>query len=133
MVLPVIARRVYGDTAHLVVRHPDGSRAHIPEWMTSPEVAVFNPRDRVVIPVRNLRDLRSTLDVLLSSFSNDSVDGGGHAKTASVQSTESVSGESARGSARSDRASEALAIAAQPIVGSRVRRKPRKAQHGERS
>ena len=133
MVLPVIARRVYGDTALLVVRHPDGSRAHIPEWMTSTEVAVFSPRDRVVIPVRNLRDLRSTLDVLLSSFSNDSVDGGGHAKTTCVQSTGSVSSKSTSDSAGSDRASEALAIAAQPIVGSRVRRKPRKAQHGERS
>jgi hypothetical protein len=133
MVLPVIARRVYGDTALLVVRHPDGSRAHIPEWMTSTEVAVFSPRDRVVIPVRNLRDLRSAIDVLLSSFSNDSVDGGGHAKPRCVQSSESVSSESARGSASSDRASEALAIAAQPIVGSRVRRKPRKAQQGERS
>src|SRR5262245_47461663 len=131
MVLPVIARRVYGDTALLVVRHPDGSRAHIPEWMTSTEVAVFSPRDRVVIPVRNLRDLRSAIDVLLSSFSNDSVDGGGHAKTTFVQSTESVSSDSARGSA--DRASEALAIAAQPVVGGRVRRKSRKAQHGERS
>jgi hypothetical protein len=95
MVLPVIARRVYGDTALLVVRHPDGSRAHIPEWMTSTEVAVFSPRDRVVISVRNLRDLRSALDVLLSSFSSDSVDGGGHGKTTCVQSTESVSSESA--------------------------------------
>jgi hypothetical protein len=33
--------------------------------MTGTEAAVFSLRDRVVIPVRNLRDLRSTLDVLL--------------------------------------------------------------------
>jgi hypothetical protein len=133
LVLPVRARRVYRDTALLVVNHPDGSLSHIPEWMTRPEAAVFNPCDRVVIPVRNLRDLRSTLDVLLSSFSSDSVDGGGHAKTASVQSNGFVSSEPARGSASSDRAREAPAIAAQPIVGSRVRRKHRKAQQGERS
>src|SRR5262245_31539411 len=78
-------------TALLIVNHPDGSLRHVPEWMARPEAAVFSPRDRVVIPVRNLRDLRSTLDVLLSSFSSDSVDGGGHAKTASVPSTGSVS------------------------------------------
>jgi len=35
--------------------------------MARPEAAVFSPRDRVVIPVRNLRDLRSAIDVLLSS------------------------------------------------------------------
>ena len=61
MVLPVRARRVYRDTALLVVRHPDGSLGHIPEWMTKPEAIAFSLRDRVVIPVRNLRDLRSTL------------------------------------------------------------------------
>ena len=133
MVVPVIARKVYRDTAILVVRHPDGSLGYVPEWMTSPEAAAFSPRKLVVIPVRNLRDLRSTLDVLLSSFSSDSVDGGGNAKTTCRQSTGSVSSESARGSASSDRASEALAIAAHPIVRSRVRRKSRKAQHGERS
>src|SRR5262245_28383486 len=133
MVLPVRARRIYRDTVLLVVNLPDGSLSHIPEWMARPEVAVFSPRDLLVIPVRNLLDLRSTLDVLLSSFSSDSVDGGRHAKTASVQATGSVSSESARGSASSDRAREALAIAAQPIVGSRVRRKHRKAHQGERS
>src|SRR5215471_11806331 len=133
MVLPVRARRAYRDTALLVVNHSDGSLSHIPEWMTRPEAAEFSPRDRVVMPVRNLRDLRSTLDVLLSSFSSDSVDGGGHAKTASVQSTRSVSSKSTSDLAGSDRASEAPAIAAQPIVGSPVRRKRRKAHQGERS
>src|SRR5262245_31539410 len=101
MVLPVRARRVYRDTALLIVNHPDGSLRHVPEWMARPEAAVFSPRDRVVIPVRNLRDLRSTLDVLLSSFSSDSVDGGGHATTASVPSTGSVSSRSIRPSSLS--------------------------------
>jgi hypothetical protein len=39
--------------------------------MTRLEAVAFSLRNPVVIPVRNLRDLRSTLDVLLSSFSND--------------------------------------------------------------
>ena len=105
MVLPVRARRVYRDTALLIVRHPDGSLSHVPEWMTSPEAAVFSPRSLVVIPVRNLRDLRNTLDAL-SSFSSDSDDGGGRGNTTCRQSTKSVS---TGGSAGSARASEALA------------------------
>ena len=72
MVLRVSARRVYRDTAILVVHHPDGSLGYVPEWMTSPEAAAFSPRKLVVIPVRNLRDLRNTLDVLLTSFFGDS-------------------------------------------------------------
>jgi|SRR4030095_3256455 hypothetical protein len=58
----------------------NGGISHVPEWMTSPEAAVFSPRDLVVIPVRNLRDLRNTLDAL-SSFSSDSDDGGGRGNT----------------------------------------------------
>src|SRR4029434_9192621 len=97
----------------------NGGISHVPEWMTSPEAAVFSPRDLVVIPVRNLRDLRNTLDAL-SSFSSDSDDGGGRGNTTCRQSTKSVS---TGGSAGSARASEALAIAAQLVVGGRVRRK----------
>jgi hypothetical protein len=130
MVLPVRARRVYRDTALLIVRHPDGSLSHVPEWMTSPEAAVFSPRSLVVLPVRNLRDLRNTLDALLSSFSSDSDDGGGRGNTTCRQSTKSVSTGDSAGSAR---ASEALAIAAQPVVGGRVRRKHGKSYQGERS
>jgi hypothetical protein len=133
MVVPVSARKVYRDTAILVVRHPDGSLGYVPEWMTSPEAAAFSPRKLVVIPVRNLRDLRSTLDVLLSSFSSDSVDGGGNAKTTCRQSTESVSTGPTDHPSGGAGASEAPAIAAQPVVGGRVRRKHRKVKYGERS
>jgi hypothetical protein len=42
--------------------------------MTSTEAAVFSPRNRVVIPVRNLRDLRSTLDVLASATERAAAD-----------------------------------------------------------
>lgn len=40
--------------------------------MTRAEAGAFSLRNLVMIPVRNLRDLRNTLDVFLSSLSSDS-------------------------------------------------------------
>jgi len=49
----------------LTVSLPHGAALSIPEWMTRPEAATLGLQSSPVLPARALRDLRTTLDILL--------------------------------------------------------------------
>ena len=80
MALPVIACKVHRDVVVLLVDLPDSTLA-IPEWMARPEAAALGVRSPPLVPLQHLRELRITLDSLLSSLSDDSISGGGDEAT----------------------------------------------------
>src|SRR5215471_9166817 len=51
-------------------------RLALPEWMARPEAAALGVRSPPLVPLQHLRELRITLDSLLSSLSDDSSSGG---------------------------------------------------------
>ena len=95
MALPVTACKVHRNVIVLLVGLPDSTLA-IPEWMARPEAAALGLRSPPLIPVQHLRELRITLDSLLSSLSDDSISGGGHEATTGFRSTDFTSTEPTR-------------------------------------
>jgi hypothetical protein len=91
MALPVTACKVHRDVVVLIVDLPDSTLA-IPEWMARPEAAALGVRSPPLVPLQHLRELRITLDSLLSSLS-DSISGGGDEATTYFRSTDFSSTE----------------------------------------
>ena len=57
-------RRARGQTI-LIVRHPDRTQLHLPEWMTRPDAALLEVRELPRISLRALSDLRDLIAPLL--------------------------------------------------------------------
>src|SRR6516165_7230079 len=91
MARPVTACKVHRDVVVLIVDLPDSTLA-IPEWMARPEAAALGVRSPPLVPLQHLRELRITLDSLLSSLS-DSIRGGGDEATTCYRSTDLSSTE----------------------------------------
>src|ERR1700693_291418 len=91
MALPVTACKVHRDVVVLMVDLPDSTLA-TPEWMARPEAAALGVRSPPLVPLQHLRELRITLDSLLSSLS-DSIRGGGDEATTCFRSTDFSSTE----------------------------------------
>ena len=61
----------------LVVQQPDGTLAHVPEWMCAPTAAHASIRDGARFPLAVLQELRIAADAALASLSGGN-DGRGH-------------------------------------------------------
>ncbi|MYA96314.1 MAG: hypothetical protein F4X91_07890 [Nitrospinae bacterium] len=49
----------------VIIRHPDGTQMHVPEWMTRPDAALLEVRDVPRISLRALGELRNLIDTFL--------------------------------------------------------------------
>ena len=56
----VVRRHGFRGVTMLVVRQPDGTLTHVPEWMTLPAAGDADIRDTPRFPLAVLRDLRLT-------------------------------------------------------------------------
>jgi hypothetical protein len=130
--LPVIGRNVHRGVRVLTVRLPHGAALSIPEWMTRPEAAAFGLRSSPVLPARTLQHLRTTLDILLSSPSDESSRGGSYGATTCLQSTDSDPAEATRHSATGEGAKPSRAVDTKSIVGDCVQRNHAQVRGGER-
>jgi hypothetical protein len=65
----VLLRHRFRGAIMFVVRQTDGTQAQIPVWMCAAEAAAMAVRDQPRLSLAGLRDLRFTLDTLLSSLS----------------------------------------------------------------
>ena len=64
----VSGRNSFRGVGMLVVRQPDGTLAHLPEWMSQPEAALLSITDEMPrLSVLVLAGLRATLDAVLAS------------------------------------------------------------------
>ena len=131
MALPVTACKVHRNVVVLLVGLPDSTLA-IPEWMARPEAAALGLRSPPLIPVQHLRELRITLDGLLSSLSDDSISGGGHEATTGFRSTDFASTEPTRSCVARIGARRARAIGPENAVGDCVKRNHVLLKRGER-
>src|SRR6516165_9626397 len=125
MALPVTACKVHRDVVVLIVDLPD-STLEIPEWMAQPEAAALGVRSPPLVPLQHLRELRITLDSLLSSLS-DSITGGGDEATTCFRSTEPTQFRVARNGTR-----HARTIGPENAVGDFVQRSRAHFKQGER-
>ena len=66
LTLPLIGRTHYHDEHFLIVRQPDGTHLHVPEWMTHPESAGGAHHWPPRLPLASLTALRSAVDGVLS-------------------------------------------------------------------
>ena len=96
LTLPVTARNTYHGVRALTVSLPDGAALSIPEWMTRSDAATFTLQNSPVLPARALRDLRITLDIILSLPSDESASGGSYGATTCLRSTDSDPTEATR-------------------------------------
>ncbi len=96
--IAVMGRVVFRDRTVLVVRQPDGTLAHLPEWMIRPEAARFNVRDGPRFPLRTLATLRVVVDSILLTLTEAATGGSGDATTTASGTTGSVrTGQSSAG------------------------------------
>src|SRR5262249_5815151 len=116
----------------LTVSLPDGAALSIPEWMTRPDAATFGLQNSPVLPARALRDLRITLNILLSLPSDESARGGSYGATTYLRSTDSDPTEATRLSATREGAKSSRAVDAKPIVGDCVQQNHGHVRGGER-
>ena len=100
--------------------------------MTRPEAAAFGLQSSPVLPVQTLRDLRTTLDILLSLPSDESVSGGSYEAATCLRSTDAEPTERTRPSVAREGAKRAGAVGAEPIVGDRTQGNHRHVRGGER-
>src|SRR5215468_3985199 len=132
LTLPVTARNIHRGVRALTVSLPDGAALSIPEWMTRPEAATFTLKSSPVLPARALRDLRITLDTLLSLLSDESASGGSYGATTCLRSTDSDQTEAARPSATGEGAKSSRTVGAESIVGDCVQQNHGHGRRGER-
>ena len=132
LTLPVTARNIHRGVRALTVSLPDGAALSIPEWMTQPDAATFGLQNSPVLPARALRDLRITLDILLSLPSDESANGGSYWATTYLRSTDSDPTEATRLSATGEGAKSARAVGAESIVGDCVQQNRGNVRRGER-
>lgn len=73
----VFRRHSFRGLTMLVVRQPDGTLAHVPEWMCAPTAAEAAIRDGARFPLEVLQELRTAADAALAFLSGCN-DGRGH-------------------------------------------------------
>jgi len=130
MALPVTACKVHRDVVVLIVDLPDSTLA-IPEWMARPEAAALGVRSQPLVPLQHLRELRITLDSLLSSLS-DSISGGGDEATTYFRSTDFSSTEPTQFCVARDGTRRARTIGPENAAGDFVQRTRAHFKQGER-
>src|ERR1700674_2081917 len=130
MALPVTACKVHRDVVVLIVDMPDSTLA-IPEWMARPEAAALGVRSPPLVPLQHLRELRITLDSLLSSLS-DSIRGGGDEATTCFRSTDFSSTEPTQFCVARDGTRRARTIGPENAAGEFVQRSRAHFKQGER-
>ena len=72
----VLGRSRLGENDFLIIRQPDGTRAHLPQWMTLPSAACVAMHSPPHISSSALRALRLELDAVLSSLAGATPPGG---------------------------------------------------------
>src|SRR6202050_450723 len=130
MALPITACKVHRDVVVLIVDLPDSTLA-IPEWMARPEAAALGVRSPPLVPLQHLRDLRITLDSLLSSLS-DSIRGGGDEATTCFRSTDLSSTEPTQFRVARNGTRRARTIGPENAAGDFVQRSRAHFKQGER-
>ena len=123
--------KVHRDVVVLIVDLPDSTLA-IPEWMARPEAAALGVRSPPLVPLQHLRELRITLDSLLSSLSDDSSSGGGDEATTCFRSTDFASTEPTRFCVARDGTRRARTIGPENAVGDLVQWSRAHVKQGER-
>ena len=131
MALPVTACKVHRDVVVLIVDMPDSTLA-IPEWMARPEAAALGVRSPPLVPLQHLRELRITLDSLLSSLSDDSISGGGDEATTYFRSTDFSSTEPTQFRVARNGTRRARTIGPENAAGDFVQRSRAHFKQGER-
>src|ERR1700704_3905026 len=109
---------------------PDSTLA-IPEWMARPEAAALGVRSQPLVPLQHLRELRITLDSLLSSLS-DSIRGGGDEATTCFRSTDFSSTEPTQFCVARDGTRRARTIGPENAAGDFVQQSRAHFKQGER-
>ena len=100
----VLGRSQWGHDDFLIIRQPDGTRAHIPQWMTLASAASVSKPPLPRIPLMALHALRRDLDVVLSSLPCSTSPGGVDEAKQSDCATRPVQQRSSAASARESRA-----------------------------
>ncbi|MBK9574740.1 MAG: hypothetical protein IPO43_19535 [Rhodoferax sp.] len=72
----VLGRSRLGTDDFLIIRQPDGTRAHLPEWMTLPSAGDVPTHSPPRLLLSALRALRRELDTVLSSSTSNPPNGG---------------------------------------------------------
>ena len=94
----------------LIIQQPDGTRAHVPQWMTQPEAGHMPMHSPPRLSLSSLRELRLVLDAVLSS-SNAVQPQGGADEATSTAGTVARSSQSLR---KRGGATDAVEVAATP-------------------
>ena len=77
----------------LIIRHPDGSEMHLPEWMTRLDAGLLEIRDVPRISLRALSDLREFIAPLLLTPNESRTGERGERKTSDGCTRRAVSSE----------------------------------------
>jgi hypothetical protein len=125
--MAVTGRNTYAGMAVLIVHQPDGTLAHVPEWMARPEAAALGLFSPPRLPLRCLNDLRSIVDATLSSLCSSSACGGGDGRTATPTATREATGSVSTGAtgsgAERDDTGEVAGAAHKPAGGDHTGRR----------
>ena len=74
--IEVLGRSMLGTDDFLIIRQPDGTRAHLPQWMTLPSAGDVPTHSPPRLLLSALRALRRELDAVLSLSTSNPPHGG---------------------------------------------------------